>query len=93
MIKDRGNYYLIRGDNTYTLEKVPASAVIGVLTDFRRKGKEYCVSDKPYRLYARIWTAIYPLRRGYDLFRGLCVKLAKKLGILPFLKRLFKRNP
>jgi hypothetical protein len=32
--------YLIRGDNTYSIEKVPDSAVIGVLTGFQRKGKQ-----------------------------------------------------
>ena len=32
--------YLIRGDNTYALERVPEEAVIGVLTGFKRKGKD-----------------------------------------------------
>lgn len=54
--------YLIRGDNTYALERVPDDAVIGVLTAFQRKGKEYQVSNKGYRFYARAWTALYPVR-------------------------------
>ena len=54
--------YLIRGDNTYAQERVPADAVIGVLTEFVRKGKKYTVSDRGYRLYVRIWCAVYPAR-------------------------------
>ena len=62
VIAVREDHYLIRGDNTYALENVPDSAVIGVLTMFRRKGREIKVTDKAYLFYARFWTAIYPLR-------------------------------
>ena len=62
VIAVREDHYLIRGDNTYVLENVPDSAVIGVLTMFRRKGREIKVTDKAYLFYARFWTAIYPLR-------------------------------
>lgn len=39
VIQVREKDYLIRGDNTYRLEVVPDSAVIGVLTGFKRKGR------------------------------------------------------
>lgn len=54
--------YLIRGDNTYALETVTDSAVLGVLTAFVRNGKMYRVTDRNYRLYVRFWCGIFPLR-------------------------------
>ena len=84
-------YYLIRGDNTYSVERVPDGAVIGVLTGFQRKGKEYSVSDKGYLRYVRFWHAIYPLRAALFRCRRIAVKLAKKLGILPLLKKVLRR--
>ena len=54
--------YIIRGDNTYELEKVPEKAVIGVLTGFTRKGKTYSTDNPIYLCYARLWCLIYPLR-------------------------------
>ena len=84
--------YLIRGDNTYAVEKVPDAAVIGVLTGFQRKGKQYDVSDRAYRRYVRIWNAIYPLRAFRVRFRREAVQIARKLGILPPLKKLFGKK-
>ena len=59
----RPGMYLIRGDNTETLERVPEDAVIGVLSAFNRKGRSHTVKDPGYRVYAQIWTGLYPLRR------------------------------
>lgn len=67
--------YLIRGDNTYSMEKVPRAAVLGILTEFKRNGKTYSVNNTGYRYYARIWHAIYPLRR-------LAIRVRKKLGYI-----------
>ena len=72
VIRVTDRYYLIRGDNTYATEKVPTDAVIGVLTDFKRKGKTYSVYDIRYRCYCRIWCWSYPLRR-------LLIKIRRKL--------------
>lgn len=92
VIEDRGNHYLIRGDNTYALEHVPDSAILGVLTGFCRKGKQYDVTDRAYRRYARVWTAIYPLRAFCVRFRRAAVKIARRLGILPLLKRALGKS-
>ncbi len=92
VVKVEKDRYLIRGDNTYSLEIVPDDAVIGVLTSFQRKGKSFDVSNRGYRLYARFWNAVYPLR----LLRFLAVQgvkaTAKKLGLAPLLKRIFRRK-
>lgn len=87
VIADRGDHYLIRGDNTYALENVPDAAVIGVLTGFQRKGKQHEVTEKGYRAYARFWHAIYPLRHAYIRFHRLAVRIARRLGILPLIRK------
>ena len=43
--------YIIRGDNCYTDENVPEEDVIGVLTEFYRKGKHVLCTDKKYLKY------------------------------------------
>lgn len=84
--------YLIRGDNTYTLENVPDRAVLGVLTGFVRKGKQHSVDEGGYRRYVRFWNAIYPLRAVCFRCRRLFVRIARRLGILPLLKRILRRK-
>ncbi len=56
--------YILCGDHQTALEHgVTDGQVLGVVCAFTRKGKEYTVTQKSYRLYARIWVAIRPLRR------------------------------
>ncbi|MCD8237800.1 MAG: ATP-binding cassette domain-containing protein [Clostridiales bacterium] len=60
-----GDICLIRGDNTFAIERVPLSAVKGVMEScWRGKGrkKEIHTTDFLYRLYVRFWNLIYPLR-------------------------------
>ena len=85
------DHYLIRGDNTYVVEHVPDSAVIGVLTVFKRKGREHDVTERGYRLYVRFWNAIYPLRALFMRCRRLAVRAARKAGLLPVIKKLLGR--
>lgn len=86
------DHYLIRGDNTYATEHVPDSAVIGVLSSFVRKGKEHAVTEPGYQRYVRFWDAIYPLRALRFRARRRAVGLARRLGILPTLKKLLRRT-
>lgn len=59
---------LIRGDNTFAIERVPLSAVKGVMEScWRGRGKlrgdrEIRTTDALYRLYVWFWNLIYPLR-------------------------------
>ena len=72
------DHYLIRGDNTYSLEYVPDQAVIGVLTGFSRKGRQHKVTERGYLMYVHIWHAIYPLRHALLKVRqGLAGTLRK----------------
>ena len=63
--------YLIRGDNTFVTERIPRSAIVGVLSEWNRKGKHGTPRDRGYVAYVRIWCFIYPLR--------LCVHKVRRL--------------
>ena len=77
----RPDHYLIRGDNTFSMENVPDEAVIGVLTGFRRKGKPVRIESAGYRFYVRFWQAVYPLRYVYWRCRRMAVRVARRMGI------------
>ena len=79
VIKVLPDKYVIRGDNTYSREYVPKEWVIGVLTEFNRKGKRTSVSNKGYRLYARLWNFIYPVRYLYVKARSLAGRAYRKI--------------
>lgn len=76
-------YYIIRGDNTFVLEKVPFDEVVGVLTSFHRGKSFHRVSEFGYKLYSRFWNFIYPIRA---LFRGLRLFLGR------LYRKIFKRK-
>ena len=92
VIRVEDGYYLIRGDNTYMPESVPDTAVIGILTGFQRNGKEVSVSNRLYRLYSRIWNILYPLRFFCVCIRQSAVRFARRLGILPVIKKVIRRE-
>jgi len=61
-----GDVCLIRGDNTFGMERVPLSSVKGVMETFWRDNRE--INTKAgaqkglYRLYVWFWNLIYPMR-------------------------------
>ncbi len=59
-----GDVCLIRGDNTFAVERVPIKAVRGVMKVVWCGEREIRVGDTAYRIYARVWNWIYPLRFG-----------------------------
>ena len=77
VIRVQAGHYLIRGDNTYHLERVPFDAVLGVLTDFRHKDRQISANAPAYRLYARVWNLLYPLRH----FLIRCRRLIRRIGV------------
>ena len=83
-VKEDG--YLIRGDNCYVDENVPEHAVIGVLSEFFRKGKHYYCTDEKYLKYVRKHLKDYKNRRKRVLFKAKC-----KGGIKKIL-RIFKKK-
>ena len=86
VIDVREGYYLIRGDNTYALERVPDAAVIGILTGFKRKGRDWSVNDPAYRRYVRFWCGVYPLRAALERLNRLARAVARRLGLKKWLR-------
>ena len=74
---------IIRGDNTYVREVVDKSRIIGVLTEFNRKGKHHSVNEASYKLYSRIWNFLY-IPRAACYFT---LRTAKRA-----LRKIFKRK-
>lgn len=71
--------YEIRGDNTFAIEKVPETAVIGVLQSFTRNGKNIDVNDRGYQRYARLWNNLYPVRKAYSGCKRTLRKFKRKI--------------
>ena len=86
VLEVKENGYIIRGDNCYSDENVPESAVIGVLSEFFRKGKHYYCTDEKYLKYVRKHLKGYKCRRKRVLFVAKCKGAVKKV------LRLFKKN-
>lgn len=66
---------LIRGDNTFALERVPKETVKGVMVKLWRGKREISVEDSSYKAYVSFWNAIYPLR----LFKRKAVGKTKRI--------------
>ncbi len=92
VIRVKKDRYLIRGDNTFSLETVPQEAVIGVLTGFQRKGKYVSADDIRYRFYVYIWVTLYPVRLIFHCSSCFAIGIARKAGILSIIKRIFRRG-
>lgn len=65
------------GDNQYVYEKgIREDQIIGVVTSFEHKGKEYSVNSLSFLLYCRIWHHSRFLRR---VIRSLKYRLSRLL--------------
>lgn len=65
IVKVKADHYICRGDNTYHDEVICHEQMLGVVSVFRRGEKRIEVDAPGYRLYCRLWVAIYPLRKFY----------------------------
>lgn len=71
--------YLIRGDNCYSDEHIPEDAVLGVLTEFFRKGKHILCTDKKYLNYAEKRIKTYKTRRFFVILKGKIKNAIRKI--------------
>ena len=71
--------YIIRGDNCYTDENVPEDTVIGVLSEFFRKGQHYTCTDEKYLRYVRRHLKRYKSRRFFVILKARCKGAVKKV--------------
>ena len=79
IIAIKGDTLIIRGDNTYVKEYVSHARVIGILTEFNRKGKHHTVDEFSFKVYSRFWNFIYPVRFVMFKVRNLLGKIYRKL--------------
>ena len=62
VVKVTESGYVICGDNCDGKERVSDEQIVGVMTAFYRGDKHHTVDEKGYRLYSRVWVALYPAR-------------------------------
>lgn len=79
VVKVEQTGYGIRGDNCIGTEHVPEEQVLGVLVAFQRDGKTRPVTAFGYRLYARLWCWLYPLRYTYKRARSFGGRIKRKI--------------
>jgi acid phosphatase class B len=72
-------HYIIRGDNTYQLERVPDEWIVGVMVEFWRGKKHYTADHKGYRRYAAFWQTIYPIRAFFHRLRMIASRVKHKI--------------
>ena len=81
-VKDQ--QYICLGDNTYSYENVLPEYCIGLVTAIRRGNRVIRTDSVGYRLYSRIWVALFPARlclhRGSRYLRGYVKCVLRKLG-------------
>ena len=75
--------YIIRGDNCYADEDIKETAVIGVLTEFFRKGKHVYCRDEKYLRYVHRRLKNYKFRRFFFVIKS------KMKGLVKAFLRIF----
>lgn len=78
------DHYVCRGDNTYVDERITQDMLIGLVCAFKRGEKRIEVSDPMYRLYARFWVGVYPIRKPLVWLKRKIYALLRKLGFRRF---------
>lgn len=63
VLKVNCDHYIFYGDNCHQKEVVPKEDIIGVASQFYRKGKWISVDNKWYMLYVHLWCDFLPIRR------------------------------
>ena len=89
VVRVRKDSYVFRGDNCdYTEHGITDEMIVGRLVGFWRDERYISSDARLYRLYARVHTALYPLR--FLRMRALRF-LRRSLSRIPFLRALWRR--
>ena len=62
VVEVHDGYYICLGDNTYHREKVVPEQMVAVVRSFVRGGRQISVENRVYRVYCRVWCAVFPIR-------------------------------
>ena len=80
IIEVRPDSYVIRGDNCDNKEYgITDEQILGVLTGFYRGNKQVNMEGFGYKLYVRVWHAIFPVRKVLKRVRGICARAWRKI--------------
>lgn len=77
VVEVREDCYVCLGDNTYEYERIPRQWMLGVVSAFKRGDHRISVDAWGYRLYARIWVAMFPVRRLLKRLKARLRRLIK----------------
>lgn len=81
VIKVLEDSYVILGDNCLNKEYgIQDKDILGIMTSFVRDGKEYSVENGAYRMYIKVWVALYPVRYVWKILRGYFRKIIQKIS-------------
>lgn len=81
VIKVTAEGYRIMGDNCMAYEEVPESAILGRLDEFWRGERHFDPRSAAWLLYACVWHALLPIRKGIRRIHGAAKHIAKKIGL------------
>lgn len=79
ILKARDGMYRIAGDNCESSEWVRQEDILGVLAAVRRGGKTISAKGLPYKLYARLQAAAFPVRCLYRRQKRRLLRLWQRL--------------
>ena len=71
------DHYVCLGDNTYAYERISPEQMIAVVSAFKRGEKRISVDDPGYRLYCRVWVAVFPVRKFLKRVKSWLRRLIK----------------
>ena len=63
VVKAEEDIYICLGDNTFEYERIKPEQMVALVTAIKRGEKRIPVTSPAYRLYCRVWVAIYPIRK------------------------------
>lgn len=76
----QGDTYVMRGDNQFYNEcGIEDEQIIGVVTSFTRKGKDYSCNSLSYRIYCKLWVESARFRIYYRRVRRFAGKVKRKI--------------
>lgn len=81
IVKVCDDHYIIIGDNRLNKEYVTDDMIIGQLKGFYKNGKKYIdlETNKGYKIYSKVWVALYPLRPFYHFCKRVFNKIKRCL--------------
>ena len=80
IIEVRSDSYVICGDNCIEKEYgITDEQILGVLTGFYRGDKKVNMDGLGYKLYVRVWSFLYPVRKLYAQIKSMISRAGYKI--------------